>query len=164
LLRAISEEPWLGDLKRRVQHYGYRYDYKARKIDSSMKIGEVPAWTAFLTDKFRSQGHFIELPDQLIVNEYEPGQGIAKHVDCQSCFTDTILSLSLGSSCVMTFTHLSSQQVVPVFLEPQSLVIRRGESRYEWQHSIAGRKSDTHEGKSYPRGKRVSLTFRKVIL
>lgn len=25
---AINKEKWLDDLKRRVQHYGYKYDYK----------------------------------------------------------------------------------------------------------------------------------------
>jgi hypothetical protein len=33
LLAAIDREPWLTDLQRRVQHYGDKYDYKARKID-----------------------------------------------------------------------------------------------------------------------------------
>jgi len=29
LLQAIDAAPWLEDLRRRVQHYGFRYDYKA---------------------------------------------------------------------------------------------------------------------------------------
>lgn len=32
LLAEIDKHKWLGDLKRRVQHYGYKYDYKARKV------------------------------------------------------------------------------------------------------------------------------------
>ena len=27
LIANIDEQPWLNDLKRRVQHYGYKYDY-----------------------------------------------------------------------------------------------------------------------------------------
>lgn len=27
LLPQIDQQPWLTDLKRRVQHYGYKYDY-----------------------------------------------------------------------------------------------------------------------------------------
>ena len=42
LLAAVDAEPWLADLKRRVQHYGYRYDYKARKVDPSMHLGTLP--------------------------------------------------------------------------------------------------------------------------
>ena len=42
LLAAIDAQPWLGDLKRRVQHYGYRYDYKNRRVDPSMVLGPLP--------------------------------------------------------------------------------------------------------------------------
>jgi alkylated DNA repair dioxygenase AlkB len=41
--------------------------------------------------------------DQLIINEYMPGQGINKHVDRIDIFENYICSLSLGSDCVMTF-------------------------------------------------------------
>ncbi|MEY4902758.1 MAG: hypothetical protein RLZZ292_573 [Bacteroidota bacterium] len=42
LINHIDNEIWLTDLKRRVQHYGYKYDYKARRIDINMKIGNLP--------------------------------------------------------------------------------------------------------------------------
>ena len=44
LLAAVDAAPWLSDLKRRVQHYGYRYDYKARKVVRSMYLGPLPDW------------------------------------------------------------------------------------------------------------------------
>jgi hypothetical protein len=28
LINIIDQQPWLHDLKRQVQHYGYQYDYK----------------------------------------------------------------------------------------------------------------------------------------
>ena len=31
LLGRIDKQQWLGDLKRRVQHYGFKYDYRARR-------------------------------------------------------------------------------------------------------------------------------------
>ena len=34
LLEIIDQQPWLNELKRRVQHYGYRYDYKKRAARS----------------------------------------------------------------------------------------------------------------------------------
>ena len=30
-VQEIDAAPWRTDLKRRVQHYGYRYDYKSRQ-------------------------------------------------------------------------------------------------------------------------------------
>ena len=41
LLTQIDKQQWLDDLKRRVQHYGFKYDYRARKVDLDMRIGEV---------------------------------------------------------------------------------------------------------------------------
>ena len=44
-------------------------------------------------------------PDQVTVNEYLPGQGIAAHVDTHEAFGHTLLSLSLVSGVVMDFRH-----------------------------------------------------------
>ena len=35
LLKFVDDSNWLNDLKRRVQHYGYKYDYRARKINNT---------------------------------------------------------------------------------------------------------------------------------
>ena len=104
LMERIDKHPWLDDLKRRVQHYGFKYDYRARKVNRDMRIGELPEWLKRLSHKLYKDGYMPEVADQVIINEYEPGQGIASHVDCEPCFKDTIASLSLGSDCVMNFT------------------------------------------------------------
>ena len=65
-------------------------------------------WAAELAQRLHHDGYGAQQPDQLIVNEDEPSQGIAGHVDCIPCFDDTILSISLGSACVMMFTHTRS--------------------------------------------------------
>merc|ERR1712194_852106 len=39
--------------------------------------------------------------DQLTINEYQPGVGIAFHVDAHSAFEDGIAALTLGSGIVM---------------------------------------------------------------
>ena len=38
-----------------------------------------------------------------------------------------------------------------------------GEARWLWTHGIAARKHDRHRGNLTPRGRRVSLSFRKVL-
>lgn len=162
LLLIIDAQPWLTDLKRRVQHYGYRYDYKKRAIDSSMYLGALPDWAQRLAQRLHDDGHIAVVPDQLILNEYLPGQGISPHVDCVPCFGDTILSLSLGSPCVMDFTSLKGKRHIPVLLEAGSLVVMKDESRYQWKHAIAPRLRDVYNGTTVVRGRRISLTFRKV--
>ncbi len=163
LLAIINDQPWLTDLKRRVQHYGYRYNYTHRSVDPSMFLGPLPDWAAQLAERLQQDGWVGYGLDQLIVNEYEPGQGISSHVDCVPCFGDTILSVSLGSACVMLFTHTRTAVQVPVLVEPGSLVVMQGEARYGWKHSIPPRKTDVYQGQRIERRRRVSLTFRKVI-
>jgi alkylated DNA repair dioxygenase AlkB len=162
LLEAIDSEPWLTDLKRRVQHYGYRYDYKAHKVDSSMYLGELPLWAKPLADHLTTDGH-MAIPEQLIVNEYEPGQGISAHIDCISCFGPVICSLSLGSSCVLRLSAVDGGEH-SLLLEWCSLLVLAGQSRSDWRHAIPGRKSDRYLDRVIPRKRRVSLTFRTVIV
>ena len=165
LLAEIDKYEWLDDLKRRVQHYGFKYDYKARRVDMDMHIGELPEWLKRLSQKLHKDEHMPEVADQVIVNEYLPGQGIASHIDCEPCFKDTIVSLSLGSGCVMNFTNkFDKTKKIPVWLEPRSLVVLSGEARDKWLHGIPARKSDESNGHKYDRQRRVSLTFRKVIM
>jgi alkylated DNA repair dioxygenase AlkB len=164
LWMSINAENWLGDLKRRVQHYGYKYDYKARYIDYSMKIGELPKWVMPFATKLYQDEHIPAIPDQLIVNEYKQGQGIASHIDCEPCFGDTIISLSLGSTCIMDFIDKETKEKIEVLLEPRSLVVLKGNARYLWAHGITGRKADYFKGQKRERTTRISLTFRNVIL
>ena len=165
LLDQIDKHQWLEDLKRRVQHYGFKYDYKARKVNHDMRIGQLPEWLQTLGQKLHKDGHMPAEPDQVIVNEYEPGQGISSHIDCEPCFANMIVSLSLGSGCVMDFTSkLDKAKKIPVWLAPRSIIVLKDEARNEWLHGIAPRKSDQWAGQKYERQRRVSLTFRKVIL
>ncbi|MNJ82840.1 Alpha-ketoglutarate-dependent dioxygenase AlkB [compost metagenome] len=163
-INVINSEKWLCDLKRRVQHYGYKYDYKARSIDYSMFIGQLPKWAMGMAERLFNEKYIDVLPDQLIINEYEPGQGIANHIDCEPCFGDTIISISLGSACVMDFINVSTKQKIEVMLESGSLVVLTGEARHNWTHGITQRKTDNFNGMKYNRGVRISMTFRKVKL
>jgi alkylated DNA repair dioxygenase AlkB len=159
-LKSVDDAPWRTDLLRRVQHYGYRYDYRARTIDRSMYLGPLPEWTAPFMEKIQSTALFSELPDQLIVNEYLPGQGITPHVDCVPCFGPVVVSLSLGSTCSMELSRAGSS--IDILLPLRSLLVLSGEARFHWKHGIRARRSDTYNGVRHPRGRRVSFTFRKI--
>lgn len=164
LLAQIDQQPWLNDLKRRVQHYGYKYDYKARPVGNDAYLGPLPDWLSSFSKKLHDNGIFPSIPDQVIVNEYRPGQGISAHIDCVPCFAGTIASLSLGSPCIMEFSNPKTGEKKSIVLEDRSLVVLSGPARYEWQHAIPARKSDIINGARTERARRVSLTFRNVIL
>jgi len=160
LLKLIDLQPWLLDLKRRVQHYGYKYDYRNRAIDSRQYLGPMPDWLIILSKRLYNEKIFKIVPDQVIINEYMPGQGISPHIDCEPCFEDTICSLSLISSCLMEFSNDNLK--FNIILEPGSLLVLSDEARYKWKHGIPSRKSDNYNGEKIWRERRVSLTFRKV--
>ena len=164
LNQTIDTQPWITELKRRVQHYGWRYDYKARSVTNDLRIGALPDWLQIYAMRLQQAGLFSKTPDQVIINEYQPGQGISAHIDCVPCFTDTIASLSLGSPCVMDFIHSKTGEKSSLLLEPRSLLVFNGDARYVWQHAIAARKTDRYNGQIIERTRRISLTFRKVTL
>ena len=166
LLECIDKRPWLADLKRRVQHYGYKYDYRARRIDKSNFIGEIPDWMDFLRDRLVENKIIDFLPDQAIINEYILDQGISSHIDCEPCFGDTIISLSLGGFCILNFQKSADTmetEKIPLLLSPRTLIVMTGEARYNWYHGIPERKADKFNGNMYKRNRRISITFRKVI-
>lgn len=68
---------------------------------------------AWLAEKLFLDKLFNKIPDQLIINEYLPGQGIAPHIDCVPCFTETIVSISLGDEYPMRFTRGDEQMDIP---------------------------------------------------
>ena len=125
-----------------------------------MYVGPLPDFAIRLGERLSSLKLMPTLPDQLIVNEYLPGQGIASHVDCEPCFGDTITTVSLGSECVMHFTRTEDQYAFDLLLQVGSALVFSGDARYRWKHGIKARKKD--HGR--PRGRRVSLTFRNVLL
>lgn len=162
LLRALDGGMWSRELKRRVQHFGYRYDYRARKVTAEARLGPLPGWLAPLGRRLAAETPFRRMPDQAIANEYMPGQGIAAHVDCVPCFGGCVASLSLSSPCEMIFR--AKDDALAFRLPPRSLIVLTGAARYDWTHEIPARKSDPVEGGRMPRGRRVSLTFRNVVL
>uniref|UniRef100_A0A8D1YBT8 tRNA (carboxymethyluridine(34)-5-O)-methyltransferase ALKBH8 n=1 Tax=Sus scrofa TaxID=9823 RepID=A0A8D1YBT8_PIG len=130
-----------------------------------------------ILEKWLKEGFIKHKPDQLTVNQYEPGHGIPAHIDTHSAFEDEIISLSLGSEIVMDFKHPDGI-TVPVMLPCRSLLVMTGESRYLWTHGITPRKFDTVQASRghksgiitgdvedltlNKRGIRTSFTFRKV--
>nr|DBA32521.1 TPA: hypothetical protein GDO54_000305 [Pyxicephalus adspersus] len=163
---------------RRVKHFGYEFRYDNNNIDKDKPLpGGLPESCNAVLDKCLQQGLIKHRPDQLTVNQYDPGQGIPPHVDTHSAFEDEIVSLSLGAEIVMDFKHPSGSSV-PVMVTQRSLLVMGGESRYLWTHGITPRKFDviqvsegqkvgtvggnTEELTLNKRGTRTSFTFRKI--
>lgn len=160
ILQEIDQEEWISGenaLKRRTQHYGYEYNYKSTQLT---KAKPFPSCVEMICDRLIKHNIFSRKPDQLIVNEYLPGQGISAHIDQSVIFGDAVVSVSLCGNCVMTFER-KKYKVDLWFLE-RGIVVLKDDARYKWTHSIASRKNDKIDGVTYPRNRRVSLTFRTI--
>eukprot|EP00882_Tetradesmus_deserticola_P023481 GHRQ01025550.1.p3 GENE.GHRQ01025550.1~~GHRQ01025550.1.p3 ORF type:complete len:113 (+),score=42.56 GHRQ01025550.1:1228-1566(+) len=44
LLQHLEQQPWQQLAKRRVQHYGYCFDYSQRGVDAQQRLGPLPEW------------------------------------------------------------------------------------------------------------------------
>ena len=120
LLDCIDRAEWITDLKRRVQHYGWRYDYNDRRVDQSMRIGKLPDWAQELGRRLVNEGLMKELPDQLIVNEYCGKQGIAPHIDQPKDFSEHVATISLLETWDMVFRRRGGKEKVEKPLERRS--------------------------------------------
>lgn len=161
LIQEIDSQNWLTDLSRRVQHYGWEYDYRSKVIDKNMNLGTLPGWATQLSEKIFKTKYLPYKADQVIVNEYLKNQGISKHIDCVPCFKDGIASLSLLEGWEIIFSNARKEEKYALELYPRSLLILTGEARYQWTHEIPKRASEPN---GRVRGRRVSITFRAVQL
>ena len=170
LLNWIDHQDWDGRLSRRTQHYGAVYDYTRRKTTSAKAIASLPpilAQTARAVQAKTAQYGTPLTATMVLVNDYQPGQGIAPHIDATPNFGPVLATLSLGAPVLMDFQPSAQggakgQKPTTLWLMPGSLLVLSGAARYDWLHGIAKRKNDRVEGRRLARGRRVSVTFRTL--
>eukprot|EP01006_Ploeotia_vitrea_P008602 TRINITY_DN20657_c0_g1_i1.p1 TRINITY_DN20657_c0_g1~~TRINITY_DN20657_c0_g1_i1.p1 ORF type:complete len:429 (-),score=39.02 TRINITY_DN20657_c0_g1_i1:614-1870(-) len=162
---------WDESLRRRTQQYGFKYNYNEvqSQSDKVYFMDEIPPIFDSLIEKFIQDGIFSQgtAPNQLIVNEYEPGQGINPHADHEK-LGDTVISISM--LCPVNFTFINNgdsnapyKQCFLLYAERCSAIVLKGTARYRWKHAIASVHKDMDpQGNVFQRLRRVSLTFRHV--
>lgn len=170
LLSFVDSQAWDTSLKRRVQHYGARFNYSTKKIDSPSEtpaLGDLLGLYPVLERRIRK---FLEAQTgvksreltQLTVNEYLPHVGISQHCDTHSVIGEVIVVLSVGGGVDFEMRHQEGA-VQNLWVESRSLLVMTGEARYGWTHGIARRAKDRNaEGEIVERKRRVSFTFREV--
>jgi alkylated DNA repair protein alkB family protein 8 len=125
---------WQRLAKRRVAHFGFAFDYGTRDASERAENspdGALPGFCRTILDRLRAArldasafGEEEETRktcygferatrcDQLTVNEYPAGVGLAPHVDTHSAFGPVIFSLSLAGNAVMEFRRLDGERRV----------------------------------------------------
>ena len=166
LIDCIDTNPWRADLERRVQHYGWRYDYRTKTVTPDMDLGPLPYWVDEVATRLYTETKlFDRVPDQAIVNEYQPGQGIALHADRQ-CFGDTIATLSLGDDWETRLRPVrgTAREDRRIMLARGSVLILTADSRSRWMHGIDRRRTEKSPRGQRGRRRRLSLTFRTMLV
>ncbi|XP_055813399.1 uncharacterized protein LOC129882921 [Solanum dulcamara] len=180
LLSSIQQEGWFAE----------------SSSNQAMRFGDLPGWAVELSSSIHEvilfgncaaelenseKGKEVcifprdllwrePLFDQLIVNMYQPGEGICPHVDLMR-FEDGIAIVSLESSCVMHFSRVENGTCraqdplhkLPVLLTPGCLILMWGEARYLWKHEINRKPGfQIWKGQEIDQKKRISVTLRKL--
>ena len=151
MLKTIDAEPWDVTIRRRTQHYGRRFDYHKKTVGNDATPLPEGLRIPLVQRLCTAQPAMVPWPNadasciQCTINEYVPGIGIASHVDTHSAFEDGIASLTLGGGCAFRLQRASDGADLSIWLPPRSLLILRGAARYQWKHSISGRKFDRVE-------------------
>jgi alkylated DNA repair protein alkB family protein 8 len=158
LMKEIESQKWVVDYDRRLQYYGYRNELEKPYPLIAFPV-PMPPLIQKLSEQIVDRGIVVVQPDQVIINEYLPGQGIRPHKD-RNYFENQICGINLGSGCIMRF--LKGTEVVDIEVPRRSLYVMQDEVRYKWKHAIPPRKKDMIEGKLQHRERRWSITYRKV--
>ena len=124
---------WRGN--RKTQSFGWRYDFD----DASFTPAEpLPEWLQPLREKAAA---FAGLrPDDFVhvlLARYDPGAGIGWHRD-RDVF-EQVVGISLATPATLRLRQRTANgfRRATVAVEPRSAYLLSGESRWEWEHSIA---------------------------
>lgn len=123
---------------RKVVSYGYDYSFTNRNLS---KGNEIPSEIDFLIEKV-AQHLMLKKDDfaELLVTEYPAGSVINWHRDAPPF--DIIAGISLLSDCIFKLRpqeklRQTRGNIISTTVKRRSLYVMQGESRSEWQHSIA---------------------------
>jgi len=141
LLQQIDLQPWVNDFDRKAQFYHRPF----------------PAFGLELLGKLFARKLISGIPEHMSVLSYEAGVGIGHHVDRGE--TEQITIISLAHEYEMDLRHGISAQQKSLMLELGSVLILKGEARWEWEHGIRPRLTDH----GIPRQRRISITFRNAL-
>lgn len=134
LLNFINSQPWDNKtLSRRVQHYGTKFDYHSLLV--SPHDAPIPMCFQPLLSRLVLEGIFPCEPNQITVNEYLPGYGIAPHVDTHSPFAFCVCSIGMLSDCAMEFSPIEAPVLPNIRLKDvqDELEKREGGEHIDWE-------------------------------
>lgn len=102
----------------------------------------IPAFLHFAMQRVDQLGLLSSPTNHVLVNEYQPGQGIMPHTD-GPLYAPTIATISLQSHTIIDFYHAQGESAhCSLLLLPRSLFLVQG-ALYQDLHGIAEATADT---------------------
>lgn len=152
LLKIISLEKFTSfemygvEAKRKIIHYGMKYDFLSR---TATRIEQSPSWLSEL--KRRCEDVLSKEISQMLVTHYPVGSAIGWHFDAPPF--ESLMGISLMNSCRFLLRKGTPGNWVKseVELEARSAYVISGEARTRWEHHIPPVKAE-----------RYSITFRTL--
>jgi alkylated DNA repair dioxygenase AlkB len=126
------------EAKRKVASFGFDYSFERKQLTRGK---EIPVELHWLVQKVADHTSLpFDSITEVLITEYPVGSVINWHRDAPPF--DTIVGISLLSDCIFKLRpHEKAKQTrkatVSLPVERRSLYMISGESRNEWQHSIA---------------------------
>ncbi|KAF2668436.1 hypothetical protein BT63DRAFT_276793 [Microthyrium microscopicum] len=189
LLAKIPPNRWTHLSHRRLQAHP-----STLTTNNTLIAAPLPPWLTTLPvrikTRFKEYSIFAETkhqePNHVLVNEYQPGQGIMPHED-GNAYSPVVATISLGGSVILELFEKDTQDnssrtpIHRILQEPGSLLVTTGEAYASLLHGIAPIEMDedlgqdtvsnwtllgnkaVFEGGSCRRVTRVSLTYRDVL-
>lgn len=155
--------------RRQVKQYGCLYNYRNQNFDLD-KIDPIPNWLKPLIRKLFLDRIYNVEPNHVIINKYKQNGNrnwsIPPHIDSPEFFGPIITSITLGNSCIVEFckAHHEKSELYCHKIEPKSLYIMTGESRFKYYHRIPDKKYNKplNHNLNSEGNIRISLTFRTI--
>ena len=91
LLQHIDQQPWTHLAKRRVQHYGYKFEYSQRGVDPKQRLGPLPEWVQPLQRRLEVRVYSID-------TSWSGTFDITSNYCCSSCVEDAVVVLLLSTA------------------------------------------------------------------
>jgi hypothetical protein len=127
LLAEIDSQTWIVDYARHLQYYGYRNELED-PYDLIPFPVEMPQLMRALSEQLVANNIVQLQPDQVIVNEYVPGEGIRPHKD-RDYYENQICGVNLGSGCIMRFIRGNNQEVRYIEVPQRSVYVMQDDAR-----------------------------------
>jgi alkylated DNA repair dioxygenase AlkB len=158
ILAEINQHDWQLYYGKKAQEFGFNFSFYNPKSTSV----DIPASIVNLAKRMVSDGLLDPMPNYVLVNRYEPGQGIHAHVD-DGYYDGSISSVSLGAGATLSFSiaavglffrggpgaELLEQRrrdkrgaCRAAYFPRGALFVMKGEARYGWLHEMARQGAD----------------------